>query len=142
MDEEQKSGWRKALDVVVYLGILLVIVHGGIAMFGDWFQANKTILKDTRKAQENIRNALLLDFNDTGRLDVRYDYSVLAYISKKNYMVIPYPDRDKAITRIGKAWCENEGVNRWYMPKVVFRDIQTGEEFGSYRCLFGYASQK
>ncbi len=86
--------------------------------------------------------ALFWTFNDFGRLEVHRDYSVSAYISKKNYMLVPYPDRDKAITSVGRRWCENKGVFRWYMPKVILRDIQNGEELGSYSCLFKMVSKK
>lgn len=140
-EEKTSNSGEKALKGVVGICILLIIVQVGIVLFGSWFEADKIVLKNTAKAQENIGNALLLTFNDFGRLEVRLDYSVRAYISKKNYMLLPYPDRDEAIARVGKAWCENKGVNRWYMPKVVLRDIQTGEELGCYRCLFGFVSK-
>lgn len=143
MGEKKRShSWKKGLKVVVGFCILLIIVQVGIALFGSWFKADKIVLKNTAKAQEDLGNALLLTFNDLGKLEVRLDYSVRAYISKKNYMLLPFPDRDEAITRVGKAWCENKGVIHWYMPKVVLRDIQTGEELGCYRCLFGFVSKK
>jgi hypothetical protein len=41
-------------------------------------------------------------------------HSVRAYISKKNYMIVPYLDRDTAIAAVGKAWCEDKGVNGGY----------------------------
>lgn len=141
-EEKTSNSGKKTLKVVVGICILLIIVQIGIALFGSWFEADKIVLKRTAKAQEDIENALFLNFNDFGRLEVRADYSVHAYISKKNYMFLPFPDRDEAITRVGKAWCENKGVIRWYMPKVVLRDIQTGEQLGCYRCLFGFVSKK
>lgn len=133
---------KKALKYIVGFCILVIIVPVGIALFGDWLKADRIVLKGTAKGREDIHNALLQNFNDFGRLEVREDYSVYAYISKKNFMLIPFPDRDEAITRVGKAWCENEGVIIWYMPKVVLRDIETGEKLGCYRCLFKFVSKK
>ena len=63
-------------------------------------------MRKATEAQDEIRNILLLTFNDFGRLEVREDYTVRAYILKKNYMQVAYHDRDKAITKIGKVWCE------------------------------------
>lgn len=143
MGEEKTSKSCEAVLTFVGFCILLIIVSvGPIALFGSWFEANEIVLKDTAKAQEDIRNALLLTFNDFGRLEVRRDYSMRAYISKKNYMFVPYPDRDEAITSVGKIWCENKGVFRWYLPGVILRDIQTGEELSNYSCLFGFVNKK
>ena len=130
------------LKVIGAICTIVIISQVWIVMFGNSSEADKAMLKDTEKAQVNIKNALLLVYDDYGRLEVRSDYSVHAYIPKKNYMSVPYPDRNVAIDLVGKAWCENKGVNLWYMPKVILRDIQTGETFDSYRCLSEFIRKK
>ena len=131
----KKLGWNVA-SIISVLFLFVLVVQGGVALFGDWFKASKTMLQETDKAQEELGNAIFLTFNAYGRLDVRSDYSVYAYLSKDSYMLVPYPDRDQAIDSIGKAWCKNKSVIPWYtLPKVVLRDIRTGEVLGSHRCI-------
>jgi hypothetical protein len=150
MSGEKKSKVRENLDNVFaalaltlgFLVVLMLIFQVGIALFGDWFEADEIILKNTDKAQVDIRNALFLVYNDFGRLEVCRDYSVRAYIPKKNYMSVPYPDRNAAISLVGKAWCENKKIHLWHMPIVVLRDIQTAERLDSYHCLSVFVSKK
>ncbi|KPK36972.1 MAG: hypothetical protein AMK70_00005 [Nitrospira bacterium SG8_35_1] len=100
------------------------------------------MLKDTSAAQEKLKKTIYQVFNDNAKLEVRLDYSVFAYISGKNYMSIPYPDRDVPLTKVGKAWCEEKGTNIWYLPKVQIRNIENGEILGTYRCFFNFVSNK
>jgi hypothetical protein len=95
-------------------------------------------MNDTAKAQEKIGDALYRVFGEYGRLEVREDSSVRAYISRESYMAVPYPDRAEAVRTVGESWCTNEGIEQWFLPKVVLRDIQTGEKLGSYGCLTGW----
>lgn len=133
---------EKTGGVIGGIIVLIIIVQVGIALFGDWFQADKTVMNHTSEARDKLSNALFLTFFDYGRLEIRQDYTVHAYISKKNYTQVAYPDRDEAISAIGKVWCEDKGINSWYIPKVVIRDIQTGEDLGTYRCLSKFTSKK
>lgn len=143
MSEAMKSKSNESIGSIIgAIIILIVVVQVGIVLFGDWFEADKNIMKDTAEAQTKITSALFLAFEDLGRLEVRKDYTVRAYISKNNYMQVAYPDRDGAIANVGKTWCEDKGINIWYMPKVVISDIQTGQDLGTYRCLFKHASNK
>lgn len=125
-----------------YIILLIIFVQVGIVLFGDWFKADKTVIKNSSVAQKKLSEALYQVFNDYGKLEVRQDYSVRAYISGKTYMSIPYPDREAAITKVGKTWCEENGINIWYLPKVQICDVQTGEVLGTYRCLLGLVSKK
>lgn len=134
IDEKIKFGDRVACLIGGIL-ILVVIIQFGRVLFGDLFDADKGVMRKTTEAQNKIRNALLLTFNDFGKLEVREDYTVRAYISKKNYEQVSNHDRDKAIAKIGKIWCEDKSINIWYLPKVILRDIDTGENLGSYSCL-------
>jgi hypothetical protein len=124
------------------IGIITLVIVGeiGIALFGHLFKADEAVWKETGDAQANISRALFHTFEDFGKLDVRLDYSVYAYIPKKDYLRVPYPNRDDAIAIVGKAWCQNRRVidSKHRMPKVVLRDIQTGEELNRYRCLWAH----
>jgi hypothetical protein len=135
------------LVILVLVGFCISLVttivpQVGITLFGSRFEANENVLKETAKAQANISNALLLAYNDSGRLEVRRDQSVHVYIPKKNYMSVPYPDRDAAVDLVRKAWCEDEGINFWNDPVIELRDIQTGEELYSCRCIYGFLHKK
>jgi hypothetical protein len=46
---------------------------------------------------------------------------------------VAYPDREALFKHIGSAWCSN--VQHIYLPKVRFRNMQNGREFGSYACV-------
>jgi hypothetical protein len=136
---EIEAGLRWLVGLVVVIGLVIVV---GIVVFGDSFEASESLMNATSKAQDKIGGALYQTFGEIGRLDVREDCSVRVYISKRGYMQVPYPDRDEAVRTVGKAWCTNEPVERWRLPKVVLRDIETGEELGSYGCLTGWVSKK
>ncbi|MGD0236208.1 MAG: hypothetical protein ABSC55_16940 [Syntrophorhabdales bacterium] len=142
-NQEKKSILDTAFQWLMGLALAIGLIIGlGIALFGHWFEASEGVMNDTAKAQDKISSALYLVFNEFGRLDVREDHSVRVYISKRAYMQVPYPDRGGAVRTIGKAWCEDKEIGRWRLPKVVLRDIQTGEELGSYGCLTGWVSSK
>ena len=123
--------------IVVGIFFLAMAMMVGNALFGNYFEAGEAVLKDTAIAQGDITRALSYIFDNPGRLDVRNDYSVYAYIPKKNFMLVPFPDRDRAIAIVGKSWCENRRVigSKHTLPKVEVRDIHTGEVLGSYRCF-------
>ena len=133
---------KTAVTIIGIIMLLAIAVQVGIALFGDWFEADKTVMKNTVTAQQTLKNALFITFGDLGRLEVRQDCSVRAYISKRNYLQIPYPDRNEAIRTVGKAWCEDKKIVSWRLPKVLLRDIETGEKLGSYGCLTGRVSKK
>jgi hypothetical protein len=107
MNEEKKSkaegdSWKDickdALERIIgFLFFLVIVFLAGIVMFGDRHKATENDLKATAKAQADISNALFIAYHDFGRIEVRYDRSVYAYIPKKNYMSVPYPDRDESI---------------------------------------------
>ena len=138
--ESVKDKFGKLVGVIITLAIIWEV---GMILFGINFEADKTMLKDTDSAERRTSMQLLASFDDPGRFQVRYDYSVYAYIPKEKYMRIPYPDRDRAITKVGKMWCEGKGaVHWWYLPKVVLRDIHTGEDLASYRCFGEHVSKK
>jgi hypothetical protein len=46
---------------------------------------------------------------------------------------IAYPDRAELFKRVGVAWCSN--VQHTYLPRIRFRNVQNGREFGSYACV-------
>ncbi len=157
--EEWESGWRYEEEEVkghkiigCVFGLLLIIgvislvipyIKGfGIGLFGEWFEASEGVVNDTVKAQQELNTALYQVFNESGRLEIRENCTVRAYISKENYMQVPYPDRNGAIRAVGKAWCTNTESERCHGPMVELRDIQTNDELGSYACLTGWVYKK
>jgi hypothetical protein len=138
---EMDRAWRASSALIGALFALIIAVLAGMALFGGWFEASKSVMEGTAEAREELASALYMVFGEFGKCEVRQDYSVRAYISKHSYMQIPYPDRDKAITSVCKVWCKGNGVEWWHLPKVVLRDIQTGENLASYGCLTGWVSK-
>lgn len=55
------------------------------------------------------------------------------YLTVREFQKVQYPDRREFIERIGKVWCDR--VSKAFLPAVQFRDISTGQLFGSYGCL-------
>lgn len=142
---KKENKFKSIKNCTRYVGcviLILIAVQIGIAIFGYWFEADETVLNDTKIAQQNLSNALLSTFDHYGKLQIRLDYSVRAYIPRENYMNIAYPYRKAAIIFVGKAWCETNGIIRWYCPKVEICDIQNGEILGVYHDLFGFVSKK
>ncbi len=128
VSEKVNNGWG-------WFFLLLLIVQIGIVIFGAAFKADKSVIKDTLDAKNKFRQALFFAFQDYGQLEVRQDYSLHVYIPKENYSKVNYPDMDSVIAEISAIWCSNKGINSWYLPKVLYRDIKTGEELKVYRCL-------
>lgn len=131
--------FTKAVGILI---LTIVAVQLGVVLFGALFDADTIAIKDTSAAKEKLGKTLYAVFKDYGRFDVRLDHSVRAYISRTKYMSIAYPDREAAITKVGKAWCEDKGVNIFYLPKVQIRDIETGDVLGTYRCFFNFVSKQ
>ena len=79
-------------------------------------------------------------FNDYGRLDIREDCSVHIYNPNKSYMDVPHQDRDAAVVSVRKAWCDDgfAKANNLFIPKIVLRGINTGENLGTYRYFFNW----
>lgn len=86
MDEKPKSILRKVWGVFSYILILLLVVHGGIAVFGSWFEADKKMLKETATGKDATRFILWYYFGEPARIEVRHDYSIHAYISKEGLL--------------------------------------------------------
>lgn len=60
------------------------------------------------------------------------------YIPKGDFDVIPYPDREAALTRVGKVYGQRTS---WYwFSSIRFRDIQTGSTLADYSCNFNSVS--
>lgn len=127
--------------MIVLVLSLTMLSYPGRTLFGNWIEADKTVLADTGEAQEKIYKASLLTFNEPVRLEVRRDTGVRIYVSNTKAMIMAKPEG--AITaHIAKAWCEDQGINLWFLPRVVIRDIQTGANLASYSCYFNAAEIK
>ena len=137
-EEKSLEEKKKPLNPITGIIILLIGVHLVIILFGSFFKGDLVLLKTTADAQQDLQEAVYLAFDDFAKLDIRADYTVRAYISKTSYMSVGFPDRTKAIKKIGRAWCRGRGVVRLYLPKMVLRDNKTGEDFGSYWCFLGF----
>ncbi len=133
------SGNAVAIIELMYFVVgcffLFILYLAGNAAFGGFFKASNGIEKETTKAQTNLHNALFYQLSDYGKFEVKFDYSVYAYIDRINYENIPYPDRATAMSEIASRWCKDEKINRAFLPKVVLKDIRTGETIASKRCI-------
>jgi hypothetical protein len=130
-----KTCLQLLLLVFAGLGIMLVL-HVGIALFGQNFKATSQDEKLTENAQAELDSVVYSTLNDFSRFELKYDHSIFVYMDKKNYMNVPFPDRKKVFTDIATVWCKNDSVTASYLPKVVFKDIRSGETLESRRCLF------
>jgi hypothetical protein len=122
--------------IIVFIGY--PIYAGGIAFFFERQEASQEKLIETKQAQEELAVALVNTFNVLPRLEMNNDYSVHAYISKHDFDTIPYPDRDKAIIKIGRTWCNNQLISNnviLFLPHVYIQDIKSGDMLGSYYCF-------
>ena len=115
--------------------LIIILVQIGNVLIGGFFKADKKVVKDTSQASSNLSQSLFLAFQDYGQLEVRHDYSLYVYMSKDNYSRVNYPEMDAVISSVSAHWCSDKSINSWYLPKVIYRDIKTGEELKVYRCL-------
>jgi hypothetical protein len=138
-DEQRAIRCESGIGALILLAIAVYIV---MVLFAEYFEARQDVMVKTAEAQSNLCNAVFDNFSDFGKLDVRLDNSVHVYIAKRNYMMVAYPDRDRAITSVGEIWCNDKGVDRALWPKVCLCDLQTGDELGSYRCITRSVSMK
>ena len=90
------------------IGLGYQVYGAGINFFFERHEASQEKLNETVRAQGELQNAVLSTFYAWPRLDVRNDYSVHAYISRQEFDQVPFPDRDKAITKIGETWCDDK----------------------------------
>src|SRR6476660_2522485 len=99
-----KKEIKTSIAVII---LFLCAVQVGIVLFGINFNATKTVLRDTAEAQKNMTEALtgFTEGFDPVRLDVRYNYTVRAYISKKKYLNVGMNGRNEMIKTLGKIWC-------------------------------------
>jgi hypothetical protein len=129
---------KVCVGITIFFGVVFYLL---VILFGPKFAATASQVKETEFAQKKLSSAIFSTLQDVPKIEVAIDYSVRAYIHKRNYMAVPYPYRAEAITSIGKAWCDNPGAFRLLLPKVVLRDFQTGEVLAAYRCcIWGNAS--
>jgi hypothetical protein len=141
MSEDKKSDIGDKIGAIITIAIFLAIV-GAILniIFGGFLKATPGMNIDTATTQNKLTDALYTKFNDFGRLELCLDYSIHAYISRTNYMRIPYPDRDEAISNVGKIWCGR--IPHYFLPKFFIDDIQTGKELGTCGCVTGWVSKE
>jgi len=72
------------------------------------------------------------------RLEFLQGANLNIYLKRQDFERILFPDRSDAVTRIGKAWCDNvEGI---FLPTLKIRDIRTGEQLAKYSCTTGSVS--
>ncbi len=140
MKDEQRA--IKAKSGIGALIILAIVAYAVMVLFAGHIKARQDVMIKTAQAQCNLCNVVFDNFSDFGKLDVRLDNSVYVYIARRNYMMIAYPDRDRAIASVGETWCDDKGVDRALWPKVCLCDLQTGDELGSYRCMTRSVSKK
>ncbi len=138
-DEQRTIRGESGIGALI---ILAIVAYAVMILFAGYFKARPDLIVETAQAQFNLCNAVFDNFCDFGILDVRLDRSVYVYIARKSYMMVAYPDRDRAITSVGEAWCDDNTVDRVLWPKVCLCDLQTGEELGSYCCMTRSVSKK
>jgi hypothetical protein len=123
-------------SLFVIMGIVLIILYyGGIAAFGGFIKASTDIENATTKAKSNLQKELFYCLGDAGLFEVKFDHSIYAFVDKNTFLNVPYPERAGVLTSISRPWCEAQEVNKFFLPKVVLKDIRTGETIASERCI-------
>ncbi len=148
-DQEEGEIWAgfKGIGCLMAFALLVyVAIHVGTALIGNWFRADSDKIIETAEARLSLQSALINAFDNSGmselRFDLRYDYSIRAYIPRDSYMRVPFPDREAVIASVGEKYCHKIGDYKYYMPRVVLCDLYTGEELCSYSCLLQSVSNK
>ncbi|MEW6489912.1 MAG: hypothetical protein AB1578_18635 [Thermodesulfobacteriota bacterium] len=67
------------------------------------------------------------------RAQHRFAFKLDLYVERSDLERIPFPDRDATLEAVTKPWCAEAP---WYwLPRVRFRDIRSGELLSSHWCL-------
>ena len=69
------------------------------------------------------------------RLEPRKGSNLRIYLLQSSFETVLYPDRGDFVKAVGKAWCDDPGVGRTFLPSVKICDIRTGDELASYNCV-------
>jgi hypothetical protein len=143
MSKDKKTDVGDKISLIIGIAIFLAIAGAFLnVIFGGFFKATPGMNIDTATVQDKLSDVLYANFDEFGRLEVRLDYSMHAYIPRTNYMKVPYPDRDESIRNVGKIWCGSRRVPHYFLPKFFINDIQTGKELGKYGCVTGWVSKE
>ncbi len=68
------------------------------------------------------------------RLEPRGNFNLQIYLPAHSFESVPEHDRGELLEGVMQAWCENI-PKAAFVPFVQIRDIQTGEELATERCL-------
>ena len=97
-----------------------------------------TLVAPVDTAEAAVADALAFELPGAlFRLEEMKAGNVNIFLSRQQFELLPYPDRDESVQRIGAAWCQK--VDRAFAPTVRVRDIRTGETLATFSCLTGRA---
>jgi hypothetical protein len=125
------------------LGCLVLIA----LPFGVWFVVGSVVglfvvktnpaeadIRETSRAREVIAQKFALDFLESEvRLDLLGGRNLEAWIPRKTFEMMPYPDRKEFVSNIGKTWCQT--ANPLIFPTLTIRDRTKGTKLATYSCV-------
>jgi hypothetical protein len=134
-----KERIAKFLDEVVwpFLGACLLLGFTVWAIW--WFYFSFFAAPSAREssppqaAVQAIQSELVISIPESSpRLEFFEGNNLEIFLSQREFEAIPFPDRERVILSICRAWSKR--VDHTYLPSVKIRDIRTGHTFVSYSC--------
>lgn len=125
-------------NIIAFIFSAFIIYIFAIVIFGGNFAANQARFTETTKADSALKFAVELIYDEYPITQIRYDYSVRVYIKKKDFLKIPFPNRDDTQKFVSNAWCNADAIkSNWYfLPTVQIRDIVNDDVLATSFCMF------
>jgi len=115
---------------------LLVAFWLFIIIVGPMFPASNASITKSETAASLAVAALWNSLaGHAAPLDRRFGNNLDLYVNRKVFEEIPYPDRNDAVEKIGRAWCDN--IQYPWLPRVSVFDIRSGKRLATHVCAFG-----
>lgn len=123
--------------IIVTAGVgLLVAVWLFVLIIGPMYPASQETLAKSESAT-NLTTVALSNAmpNQPARVVRRFGHNLDLYVDRKAFEEIPYPDRNDAVEKIGRAWCDN--IEYAWLPRVALFDVRSGKRLATHVCAFG-----
>lgn len=132
--------------ILEWAGLSKVILTGGagllvaawlfIIIIGPRYPASQAGLAKSESATNLTVVVLSKAMPDhPARIDRRFGNNLDLYVNRKAFEEILYPDRNDAVEKIGRAWCDN--IEHPWLPRVSLYDIRSGKRIATHVCAFG-----
>jgi hypothetical protein len=129
---ERGSSAGSVIGVVLLLA--LVAWFAGILFLDNIKMGYDEAFRHREAASEIMHELGLHGVATEAILIPKFDNSLNIYVNSAGFEGVPYPDRYELVAAVADVWCSQ--VSGDLLPVVRFRDVRTGSDMFTRRCLF------